>query len=194
MMSNRPTTPRISPLPAGERDAQADELLATSMLPEANIFTTFVRAPGLMRKWLPFGGKLLNGKLPARDREILILRTAWNCRAEYEWAQHVIIGQRVGLTASEVSRIAEALRPGTETDADTGAAGWSELDRTLLVAADELHRDQCISDSTWATLAAHYDTQQLIELPMLVGQYHLVAMTLNSLGVELDPGLQGFPE
>lgn len=28
---------------------------------------------------------------------------------------------------------------------------------------------------------------------MLVGHYHLVAMTLNALGVDLDDGLDGFP-
>ena len=28
---------------------------------------------------------------------------------------------------------------------------------------------------------------------MLVGHYHMVAFTLNSLGVELEPGVEGFP-
>lgn len=177
-------------MPPAERDEQAQELLAASMLGDANIFTTFVRAPGLMRKWLPFGGKLLNGKLPARDRELLILRTAWNCQAEYEWAQHTLIGARAGLTLEEVSRIRVGV--GTGGSAQDGW-GWTALDTALLRAADELHDEQCISDETWAVLAAHYDTQQLIELPMLVGHYHLVAMTLNSLGVQLDAGLEGFP-
>lgn len=150
---------------------------------DANIFTTLVRAPGLFRRWLPFGGKLLSGKLPARDRELLILRTGWNCRAEYEWAQHVRLALRLGITASEVERV--ALGP----DAD----GWSPFDAALLRAADELHETSTISDATWSIVAERYDTAQLIELPMLVGHYHLVAMTLNTLGVELDDGLSGFP-
>ena len=150
---------------------------------EANIFTTLVRAEGLTRRWLPFGGKLLNGKIPARDRELLILRTGWNCGSEYEWAQHVVIGRAAGLTDVEISRIPAG-----------PAGGWDPFDSTLLQAADELHEDWCISDATWAALAYVYDTQQLIELPMLVGHYHMVAMTLNSLGVQLDPGLSGFPK
>ena len=28
---------------------------------------------------------------------------------------------------------------------------------------------------------------------MLIGQYHMVAFTLNSLGVEQDEGLEGLP-
>jgi 4-carboxymuconolactone decarboxylase len=177
---------RIPPLAPGERDEQARELLAQARGgtgPDANIFTTLVRHPGLFRKWLPFGGKLLNGRLPARSRELMILRTGWNCRAEYEWGQHVPIARRAGLTDAEIAAIAEPLI----------GASWSALDAALLRAADELHGDARISDATWTTLAAAYDERQLIELCMLIGHYHLVAFTLNSLGVELDAGLPPLP-
>ncbi len=184
-MVNRPSAPRIPPLPQEERTPAVQELLDTVRIAgaEANIFTTFVRAEGLTRRWLPFGGKLLSGKIPARDRELLILRTGWNCDAEYEWAQHVLIGALAGLTQEEMDRIPDG------PDAD----GWDPFDATLLRAADELHRDRCIGDATWAELAERYDVPQLIELPMLVGHYHMVAMTLNSLGVQIDEGLTGFP-
>ena len=72
------------------------------------------------------------------------------------------------------------------------AEGWTELESAMLRAADELHADACITDETWATLAEHLDDRQLIEVPVLVGQYHLVAYMLNSLGIELEPGL-AFP-
>jgi len=186
-MAERLSSPRIAPVPAEERTGQTRELLdgvALGATTDANIFATFVRAPGLFRRWLPFGGKLLNGKLPARDRELLILRTGWNCGAEYEWAQHARLALGCDISADEIARVAL----GPEAD------GWSDFDTVLLRAADELHSDSVISDATWAVLASRYDTQQLIEVPMLVGHYHLVAMTLNSLGVQLDEGLRGFPE
>jgi alkylhydroperoxidase family enzyme len=188
-MSNQPAGPRIPPLPPEERDAQAEELLdgagAATGLPgaeAANIFSTLVRHPGLFRRWMPFGGKLLMGKLPARERELLILRTGWRCRSEYEWGQHVRIGKACGLTDAEIARVKDG----------PDAPGWDEFDATLMRAADELHDDSCVSDATWAALAARYDERQLIEVPMLVGQYHLVAFTLNTLGVERDPGVPGF--
>ncbi len=93
-MAERLSEPRIDPVPADERTGHVRELLDQATVGaagDANIFATFVRAPGLFRRWLPFGGKLLSGKLPARDRELLILRTGWNCGAEYEWAQHARI-------------------------------------------------------------------------------------------------------
>ncbi len=178
--------PRIAPVPVEERVGTVRELLDQAQAgtgPDANIFATLVRAEGVFRRWLPFGGKLLNGKIPPRERKLVILRTGWNCQAEYEWAQHVVIGGRCGLTPSEIGRVVDG----------PDAAGWDPFDATLLRAADELHARYSITDDTWLALAARYDTAQLIELPMLVGHYHLVAMTLNTLRVELDAGLSGFP-
>jgi alkylhydroperoxidase family enzyme len=170
--------PRIPPLPTEGRDSKTAELLeALSGFngTELNIFATLARHPRLLKRWSAFGGVLLyGGALPARERELLILRTGYLCRAPYEWGQHVPIGRSAGLTDEEIARVAEG----------PGAAGWSAGDATLLRAADELHADQCISDPTWAELAGTWDEQQLIEVCMVVGQYHLVAMTLNSLGVE----------
>ncbi len=54
---------------------------------------------------------------------------------------------------------------------------------------DELHDTATISDATWATLAATYDQEQLMDLVFAIGQYHLVSFALNAFGVERDDGL-----
>jgi alkylhydroperoxidase family enzyme len=180
------TPPRIPPLAEDARNDETRELLEQVMqltTGASNIFATLVRHPGLFRHWLPFGGKLLVGKLPARERELLILRTAWNCRSEYEWGQHVVIARAAGVTDDEIARV----------PAGADAAGWDDFDRTLMRAADELHRDACIGDATWSALSARYDERQLIEVPMLVGHYHMVGFALNTFGVELEEGVPGFP-
>jgi alkylhydroperoxidase family enzyme len=185
-MASTPDAPRLKPLNEGEVTEEQRELLqsvATSDGWAINIFATLVRHPGLFRRWLPFGGKLLAGKLPARDRELLILRTGWLCRSEYEWGQHVVIARGVGVTDEEIARL------------KVGADGWSDpFDATLVRAANELHDKGCITDETWNELAARYNEPQLIEVPMLVGHYHMVAFTLNSLGVQREPGVPGFEE
>ena len=183
--------PRIPPLPPHERDERTQQLLESLRLPseggdqvaDLNIFTTFAHHPRLLRRWAPFGGVLLSGSLPARERELLILRTAWNCQAEYEWGQHVLIGREAGLSDAEIEACTRPMAEG----------GWSEEDQALLRAADELHAESRISDRAWSMLAERFDEQQLIEVCMLVGQYHLGAFTLNSLGVEREPGVGGFP-
>jgi 4-carboxymuconolactone decarboxylase len=191
-MSGAPEQPpRIPPLGENEGDPEIRDMLnalpqgADGAVGEYNIFRTLARHPDLFRSWLPFGGYLLvGGKLPARDRELMILRTAVRCRSSYEWGQHVRISERMGIEREAIDRVLEG----------AGAEGWSELESALMRAVDELHDDSRISDSTWAALSREYDETQLIELTMLIGQYHMVAFGLNSLGVQLDDGLESLPD
>ncbi len=182
----RLSNPRVPPVTdESSLDTQARDLLrATSLGPAVNIFRTLVRHPKLFKRWLVFANHVLfRSTIPPRDREILILRTGWRCRAEYEWGQHVIIGKAVGLSDDEILRIAD----GSE------APGWDPFDAALLRAADELHEDHFISDATWKDLGERYSTEQLMDAVFTVGQYTLVSMALNSFGVQLDSGVPGFP-
>jgi 4-carboxymuconolactone decarboxylase len=180
--------PRIAPITDAESDDATKELLAAlgqgDMTNAFNIFKTLAHHPKLMKRWSSFGGVLLYaGELPQREREILILRTGWNCQSEYEWGQHKRIGIAAGLSEKEVDA----------TTLSSDDAGWNADDALLISAADELHADSKLSDATWDALAARYSKKQLIEVCMLVGQYHLVAMTLNTLQVERDAGVDPFP-
>lgn len=142
-----------------------------------NVMTTLARHRGMFRKWLRFAGSLMpGGLLPREEAELLILRVAHNTGSDYEWHQHERIGQSEGLSAEEVERV----RQGPD------APGWSERRALLLRACDELHADRKIGDATWGSLASKMSRPELIELCMLVGHYEMLAMTLNSLEVELD--------
>ncbi len=148
--------------------------LATGGRPP-NIFTTLARHHGLFRRWLWFAGALMpGGKLPRAETELVILRVAHNTGCEYEWGHHERLGKRAGLSPEEIAQV--RLGP--------GAGGWSERQALLLRAADEMHADGRIGDGLWAQLAAQLDEVRLIELCMLIGHYEMLAMTLNSLGVE----------
>lgn len=181
----RLATPRIAPAEDSELEDEARELLRTTSLgPAVNIFRTLAHHPKLFKRWLVFANHVLfKSTLPARDREILILRTGWRCHAEYEWGQHVLIGKAVGLSEEDIARIAGG----------PDAPGWAPFDATLLRAADELHDDSFISDETWNALSARYSPQQLMDVVFAVGQYTLVSMALNTFGVQLDAGVGGFP-
>ncbi len=146
-----------------------------------NIFGTLVNHPKLARSWLRFAGYILSRQtLPARDREIAILRIGWLNQAPYEWEQHVIIGKRAGLTGDEIERIKKGPQ-----------AGWSRDDAAILQAADDLYENSVVADETWKTLAAHYGTEQMMDLVFTIGQYNLVSWALNSFGVQLDDFLPG---
>jgi alkylhydroperoxidase family enzyme len=139
------------------------------------VFTTLGRHPRLFRTWLRFSATLmLRGDLPAADRELVTLRTAWRCGSWYEWVQHAGRARRAGLGDDDLARVVD----------DPAAPGWAPRQRLLLRATDELHNDRVISDRTWRALVDELTERQLIELCLLVGHYEMLAMALNSLGVE----------
>lgn len=180
--------PRIPPLPLDAWDEETRTQIGTGLTaPDGtplNIFATLANHPKLLKRWLVFANHvLMKSTLPFRDRELLILRTGWNCQSNYEWGQHAIIATQGGTSAEDVRRVARG----------PDAPGWDPFEATLLRAADELHRDAVVSDATWAALAERYSTEQLLDAVFAVGQYHLVAFALNSCGVQLEEGVEGLP-
>jgi AhpD family alkylhydroperoxidase len=143
-----------------------------------NVFSTLARHRGLFRRWLWFAGALMpGGSLPREETELVILRVAHNTDCDYEWGHHQRIGRRAGLTEEEIGRVRRG----------ASAPGWSERRALLLSATDELHANGRIGEELWSGLCQALDERQLIEFCMLVGHYEMLAMTLNSLGVEPDP-------
>ena len=173
-------TPRVAPLGKEERTPEQQALLASR--PDFNVYKTLAHDVDLYNRWSPLGRFVLDGSsLPPREREIVMLRMGWLCQSEYEWAQHARIAKaQAGLSNQDVHRIAEG----------PAAAGWSDFERTLLRMVDELRYDTMISDATWNALRAKYSVQQVIEALYTAAQYQLVSMALNTLGVQLDPGLE----
>lgn len=164
--------PRVEPL----------ETVPDNPMGQLNIFRTLGKHPKIFEAFGRLGGLLLSGKgLPARERELVILRTGWRSGSVYEWGQHVVIGRREGVTDEEIERLRT---PGLD--------GWPDADRPLVAFADELCQTNNVSDATWAPLAARFSDEQLIELVILGGFYRLVAGALNTLGVELDEGVPGW--
>ncbi|WP_199896956.1 carboxymuconolactone decarboxylase family protein, partial [Streptomyces sp. NRRL F-6674] len=83
--------------------------------------------------------------LPPREREIVILRTAWRSQAPYIWAHHHAAGLFVGLSETEIARVASE-----------DATDWAPFEAVLLQAVDELHTQSALSDDTWKQLAERY--------------------------------------
>ncbi len=176
-----PPAPRIAPVPPEDWDDDTAALLGA--VGPLNLFTTMANHPKLMKRWLVFGAHVLSkSTLPARERELAILRVGWRCGSDYEFGQHTLIGRDAGLSDDEIVR--------TTHD---GLDGWSDDDAALLAAADELVAEQRISDSTWSQLSQRWSTEQLMDIVFTVGQYVTVCMALRTFGVQRDDGVPGFP-
>ena len=177
---------RINPVPESEWTVAQRRYLEPikGKAPFYNISATLARHIEAAEKFNVWAYHVMgdSSKLDGRHREILILRVGWLCDSEYEWGQHKIFAKNEGLSDEEIERI----KIGSQ------AEGWSDIERALIDAADELHENSFVSDHTWAVLSKQYTEQQMMDLVFTVGQYHMVSMALNSFGVQLDDGVAGF--
>ena len=187
---------RIAPLPPEEWSPETHERLEATVRRVAGlegraparplpILTVIARHPTLLGPFLEFTGTLATrGALSRRDSELLALRAAWSCRSAFEWGHHVHYARAAGISDAEIARVAEPeISP-----------RWSAREAALLAAADELHARQRISDTTWAALARDFDEAQRVEIPFIVGQYTMLSMVAESLGVPVEPDLPKLPE
>jgi alkylhydroperoxidase family enzyme len=183
-------TPRLAPRPLREwsdadlavmrgRLARAEKYLTRdpSAPPLPNLLGLFGHHPELTAAFMGFSGLMLDAPVLApRDRELVVLRVAYRTRSQYEWAQHVTIGQEAGLSAAHVGAVGRG--PDDEI--------WTADERLLLRATDELLDDWRLGDATWQALAARYDPRELLELLFAVGSYLCLALVLNSVDLAPD--------
>ena len=135
----------------------------------------------LFPAWLWFASRLMPfGTLPANIRELLILRTAWNCRSRYEWGQHVEIALSFNMTDTEILAATQA-DPAQYPDAKIAAC---------LFSCDDLCQHNQISPTHWQQLQQHFDQVACIEIMMLVGHYQMLAGVINTAGLALEPAIE----
>lgn len=180
--TNRARTPRIAPKPQGEWTDRDREILGPFLKSQQNAFTVCLKSPGTCRPWIQFTSAV-GQTLPIRDRELLILRTAWLCGNEYTFGIHTNAAKRAGFSDDEIRRVTRG--PG---------AGWTPWEAAVLQAADGLHAAQFIDEPTWTSLAARYSEAQLLDAMFTVGQYTMISMMVRSAGFAQEAGTSGFPD
>jgi 4-carboxymuconolactone decarboxylase len=167
---------RLQPLPPGEWPAEL-ELIRQRLGKPLNIHNIMARHAELMQAWMPYRYHVVrDNRLTPRHRELLILRTAVNCRADYEWHHHVVRGREAGLSDQEIQRIKDG----------PAAQGWAPAEVSLLSAADDCLRDVKISDDTYRELGNHFDDQQLLDIISTVGMYMTLAVIINTFDVAME--------
>jgi alkylhydroperoxidase family enzyme len=183
----RLNSPRIAPVADDALTREQATVLEALAEPwrGLNLFRTVVRSPGALASLLPAGDYIRSvSSLPAREREIVILRIGWLCASGYEWTQHVFSGRQAGLAKDEIA----AIKAGAD------APGWSAADQALIRACDELHADHFITSPTWTALLAHFDEAMAMDVVFIAGHYVTVSMITNAFGVQLDPGQRLDPD
>jgi len=144
---------------------------------DAHLFSTLGQQRGLFRAWLNFSARMMPGGTISRyETELVILRVAHLRECQYETDHHIRIGRRVGVDRALLERIWQG----------PAAEAWSERERTLLNAVDQLVHTKDIDDAGWQALRGHYQEPQLIELCLLVGLYEMLATAIKALRIPRD--------
>jgi 4-carboxymuconolactone decarboxylase len=177
-----PRIPPLAPPYAPEVKAALDKWMPPGTgAPPLALFRTLARNEGLSERMRPLGAHLLGrGRLPARVRELLILRTSFRTGAEYEWGVHAT-------AFSEIVGLDDAALQATCAREPAGD------DAPILRFVDELCDTSTVSDATWAAMAARFGAEDLLEMIAVVGFYHLIAFMLNAVGIEREPWARRFP-
>jgi AhpD family alkylhydroperoxidase len=151
--------------------------------PEMHLFTTLGYRQSLFWAWLLYGARLLRGRLPRVDTELVILRVAHLRQCEYELQHHRRIARQAGLDAQTQATIfAWPEAP----DGNGPRRVLSARQQALLQATDELIKDRSVTAETWHQLAVHLNRPRLIEFCMLATQYDGLAATITALEIPLD--------
>lgn len=142
-----------------------------------NLFLVLGRHRRLFLGWMHFAGRLMpGGKLPRRETELVILRVAHLRGCAYELEHHRRLAARSGVAPDEVERVLVG----------PDAPGWTDRERALLAAVDELHHTGDLTDACWGDVRRHLDERLAIELVLLASHYEMLATTITTLRIPLD--------
>lgn len=127
--------------------------------------------PELAKAWLGYNVFLSQHlALSKRLIELVILRIAWRYKSEYEWLQHTVIAEPLGLGDAHFA----AIQQGPSADI------WSDQERLCLQAVDDLCSHATLEDATFDGLSKHLDKKQILELLFVAGTYAMLAWVFNA--------------
>jgi 4-carboxymuconolactone decarboxylase len=191
-MTTDAKAPRIAPLEAPFEPGAAAQL-ERWMPPGSGIeplalFRTLVRHEALAARMRPLGAGILGreASVPIDLREVMIDRTCALAGAGYEWGVHVAaFAGAAGLDEEQVRSTATGSH---------GDACWDERQAAVMALAQELHDNSTISDALWERLDRLFSAEQVIEMIVTAGWYHVIAYICNGLRVPLEDWAARLPD
>ncbi|MCJ2180263.1 carboxymuconolactone decarboxylase family protein [Novosphingobium album (ex Hu et al. 2023)] len=146
---------------------------------------TFAHHPHLAELFSQFNIHLLTtNTVPVKLRQIAIMRTAWVCKAIYMWSSHLNTSLTLGLEPD----MFDPVKAGADDPY------FTDFERVVVRATDELIADRKIGQETWTALASEWSYQQLLDFMFTVGAYVTVAGVMRSSGIERQPDLLALAE
>lgn len=133
-------------------------------------FAAWMHAPDLGQLAQALGAHCrYNKAVPPRLSEFVILCTARQWRAQYEWFAHAPIAEKAGVKPKTIAD----LRAGREPKSAP------KDERAIYAFLQELYKTRRVSDRTYKRVQSLLGDAATVELVGILGYYTLIAMTLN---------------
>jgi alkylhydroperoxidase family enzyme len=140
-----------------------------------NLYRALANNPKLLSAWVEFAYALRAGNTPRKLREIMILRTAQMNHSEYEWAQHLKMGQKVGVTLEQI----ESLGYWWDSNA------FDPIERAALAFTEAIVHNH-MTDEVYQALASHFSPEDMTELLLTASFYCMVPRFLNAASITTE--------
>lgn len=176
---------RVELLTSEAASAVAEEFGLHEAVTKLNVFRTMLHRPKTAKAiWDLLFSLLFDAALPARSRELVIMRIGWATGCDYEWTQHWPLAQDLyGCGPEELL----AVRAWREADC------FDESDRAVLGATDEMIETNDLCDETWARCEAALGRDASIDLVAAIGTWSLISKLARGLRIPLEEGVASWP-
>jgi AhpD family alkylhydroperoxidase len=170
-----------NPFPPARRDDRAGREL-TLERGNLNVYRALANAEKVFTGWMEAGrAALASPVVPARLRELVVLRTAHLMDCRYELGQHTDIAPTAGVTEPEINAVT------SESDWEQlDSIDFSDAERSVLRLTSELLTTRGVSDALFDQVHAALGSEATIEVLMVISRYAGLALMLNALDVDLD--------
>jgi 4-carboxymuconolactone decarboxylase len=155
----------------------AAELRLPERLANLNATRIFLYSPvsaGAMFEFLI--AMMTKNTLPARTRELIILRLAWLGRSIYEFSHHAKISRELKLSEDDIMGVRDPEK----------CRNYDQLDRAVLAMTDDLAQSMQVNQQNWALLEKSFSKAELNELLFTVGLWRMQACWLNVMQPPLE--------
>ena len=147
-----------------------------------NLYKALGNHPELVAAWAEFSKTLRHDtRTPRALRELVILRGAQVMRSEYEWAQHLAMARKAGVSETKIKDLA-TWRNSSE---------FTEPEKAALALAEAVTEGR-VSDDVYKLAKEHFDDHDYVELALVAAFYAMVGRMLDAMGVELEPEMKNY--
>ena len=145
-----------------------------------NLYRALGNHPKLAAAWTEFANSIRHdSRTPRKLRELMILRTAQIARSHYEWAQHLKMARKAGVSENQINEL-EVWRESKHFD---------DRERAALALTEGVMAGD-VSDEIYRRAAEHFDHAEYVELCLTAAFYAMVSRMLDAMRVELDPDIR----